>query len=176
MHHQAEQKEDLCIIRLSAIENITDIIDLCVYMFCRKSIFTPANIMFLFFFFFSLWNTLLFDHGFCSSPTNHKEKLVKRLIGLPGDFIHTHYDVIVVPEGHCWVEGDNLAFSLDSRSLGPVNNRSLIFCHWWSCIFIYGEIFCILHGHDDTYSSLRDILAVCAIDMLQVLSLCPLLI
>lgn len=55
------------------------------------------------------------------SPTNYKEKHVKRLIGLPGDCIYTpHYDVVVVPEGHCWVEGDNSALSLDSRSLGPI--------------------------------------------------------
>ncbi|KAF5747617.1 putative mitochondrial inner membrane protease subunit [Tripterygium wilfordii] len=58
-----------------------------------------------------------------SSPSNYKEKHIKRIIGLPGDWIGEapySYDAIKVPEGHCWVEGDNPAFSLDSRAYGPV--------------------------------------------------------
>ncbi|XP_044476204.1 mitochondrial inner membrane protease subunit 2-like [Mangifera indica] len=56
------------------------------------------------------------------SPWNHKEKHVKRIIGLPGDWIGTHssYDAVKVPDGHCWVEGDNLSSSMDSRSVGPI--------------------------------------------------------
>ncbi|XP_007026730.2 PREDICTED: mitochondrial inner membrane protease subunit 2 [Theobroma cacao] len=64
-----------------------------------------------------------FSHGdvvVFSSPYDHKEKHVKRIIGLPGDWVGTHYDVVKVPEGHCWVEGDNSASSMDSRSFGPV--------------------------------------------------------
>ncbi|XVE76536.1 hypothetical protein DITRI_Ditri12bG0181700 [Diplodiscus trichospermus] len=64
-----------------------------------------------------------FSHGdvvvFCS-PYNHKEKHVKRIVGLPGEWVGIHYDVVKVPEGHCWVEGDNSASSMDSRSFGPV--------------------------------------------------------
>lgn len=58
---------------------------------------------------------------FCS-PSNHREMHIKRITALPGDWISTphSYDPIVVPEGHCWVEGDNSVFSLDSRSFGPI--------------------------------------------------------
>nr|XP_027065979.1 mitochondrial inner membrane protease subunit 2-like isoform X1 [Coffea arabica]XP_027065980.1 mitochondrial inner membrane protease subunit 2-like isoform X1 [Coffea arabica] len=57
---------------------------------------------------------------FCS-PSNHREMHIKRITALPGDWISTphSYDAIVVPKGHCWVEGDNSVFSLDSRSFGP---------------------------------------------------------
>lgn len=56
------------------------------------------------------------------SPCNYKEKHVKRIIALPGDWVGTRqtYDVVKVPEGHCWVEGDNAECSMDSRSFGPI--------------------------------------------------------
>ncbi|XP_058099651.1 uncharacterized protein LOC131244003 [Magnolia sinica] len=66
-----------------------------------------------------------FTHGdvvVFRSPKNHKETLVKRLIAIPGDWIRIpeSYEILKIPEGHCWVEGDNSAFSMDSRSFGPI--------------------------------------------------------
>ncbi|KAL6653139.1 hypothetical protein ACP70R_012064 [Stipagrostis hirtigluma subsp. patula] len=56
------------------------------------------------------------------SPTDHRELMVKRLIALPGDWIQVpeKQEIRQIPEGHCWVEGDNAAASWDSRSFGPV--------------------------------------------------------
>jgi inner membrane protease subunit 1 len=67
----------------------------------------------------------------------------KRVIGMPGDFVSVvtpgrvneedlkaedtenkwasiREQVIQVPEGHCWVAGDNLEWSRDSRLYGPL--------------------------------------------------------
>ncbi|KAF4546218.1 Mitochondrial inner membrane protease [Lasiodiplodia theobromae] len=54
--------------------------------------------------------------------------VIKRVIGMPGDFVlrdtpHAEGSegmMIQVPEGHCWVTGDNLPVSRDSRLHGPV--------------------------------------------------------
>ncbi|TDZ59869.1 Mitochondrial inner membrane protease subunit 1 [Colletotrichum trifolii] len=51
---------------------------------------------------------------------------VKRVIGMPGDYVLVNSPdapgdmMIQVPKGHCWIVGDNLEFSRDSRHFGPV--------------------------------------------------------
>ncbi|KAG8073461.1 hypothetical protein GUJ93_ZPchr0006g41634 [Zizania palustris] len=73
-----------------------------------------------------------FSHGdvvIFKCPSDHKECFVKRLIALPGEWMQIpgSSEIIKIPKGHCWVEGDNAAVSLDSRSFGPVSYLSSIF-------------------------------------------------
>ncbi|VVA96932.1 unnamed protein product [Arabis nemorensis] len=55
-----------------------------------------------------------------SSPTQFGDRYIKRIVGMPGEWMSSSRDVIRIPEGHCWVEGDNKASSLDSRTFGPI--------------------------------------------------------
>ncbi|XP_015252780.1 mitochondrial inner membrane protease subunit 2 [Cyprinodon tularosa] len=58
------------------------------------------------------------------SPKNPKQKIIKRVIGLEGDFIRTlgyKNQYVRVPDGHFWIEGDHRGHSLDSNSFGPVS-------------------------------------------------------
>ncbi|KAK4886468.1 hypothetical protein RN001_002739 [Aquatica leii] len=62
-------------------------------------------------------------------PTNPKQYVCKRVIGLPGDRVKTTFDIShVVPRGHVWLEGDNKDNSSDSR----VHNNQLILLFWFS--------------------------------------------
>jgi len=53
-------------------------------------------------------------------------RMMKRVIGMPGDFVMRDTPgsgsnaMFQVPAGHCWVVGDNMSSSRDSRTLGPV--------------------------------------------------------
>ncbi|MCJ1232378.1 hypothetical protein MMC14_000330 [Varicellaria rhodocarpa] len=50
----------------------------------------------------------------------------KRVLGMPGDFVlrdtpGSGSDMMIqIPEGHCWVAGDNVPDSRDSRHYGPI--------------------------------------------------------
>jgi len=54
------------------------------------------------------------------------ERVVKRVLGLEGDYVmrdspeSSGNQIIQVPQGHCWLVGDNLPYSRDSRLFGPV--------------------------------------------------------
>ncbi|KAH7883768.1 LexA/Signal peptidase [Phlebopus sp. FC_14] len=62
------------------------------------------------------------------SPYDPNKFICKRVIGLPGDIVCVDptglaapsMEHVVVPKGHVWIAGDNLALSTDSRDYGPV--------------------------------------------------------
>ena len=58
-------------------------------------------------------------------PTRPGERGLKRVLGMPGDFVlrdtpMTTNMMMQIPTGHCWVVGDNLTWSHDSRMYGPI--------------------------------------------------------
>eukprot|EP00928_Gymnodinium_smaydae_P015188 TRINITY_DN15569_c0_g3_i1.p2 TRINITY_DN15569_c0_g3~~TRINITY_DN15569_c0_g3_i1.p2 ORF type:complete len:180 (-),score=32.50 TRINITY_DN15569_c0_g3_i1:106-645(-) len=46
--------------------------------------------------------------------------IAKRLIAKEGEVVEVDGKRATVPDGHCWVEGDNPEKSVDSRNFGPV--------------------------------------------------------
>ncbi len=59
----------------------------------------------------------------CRSPTDPHQNLIKRVVALEGETVETvgyKNRYVKVPEGHCWIEGDNKRKSLDSNTFGPV--------------------------------------------------------
>ncbi|QPH04020.1 hypothetical protein C2857_000619 [Epichloe festucae Fl1] len=60
-------------------------------------------------------------------PISANDNGVKRVVGMPGDYVSLgtpgekgEDQMIQVPEGHCWIAGDNLPASRDSRQFGPL--------------------------------------------------------
>ncbi|XP_016306538.1 mitochondrial inner membrane protease subunit 2-like isoform X1 [Sinocyclocheilus anshuiensis] len=62
------------------------------------------------------------------SPKDPRQKIIKRVIGIEGDFIKTlgyKNRYVRVPDGHLWIEGDHHGHSFDSNTFGPVS-RGLV--------------------------------------------------
>jgi len=56
------------------------------------------------------------------SPKNPAEYVIKRVVALENDIVRDPQGAtVVIPRGHCWVEGDNANRSVDSRKYGPVS-------------------------------------------------------
>lgn len=58
-------------------------------------------------------------------PMRRGYRAMKRVVAMPGDFVLRDTPgrgewMVQVPEGHCWVAGDNLEWSRDSRHFGPL--------------------------------------------------------
>ena len=61
-----------------------------------------------------------FDH-----PVRQGTTGIKRVVGMPGDLVlkntpETNDMMLMVPENHVWVAGDNLPWTRDSRHYGPL--------------------------------------------------------
>ncbi|CAG2182282.1 unnamed protein product, partial [Oppiella nova] len=58
------------------------------------------------------------------SPREPNQLIIKRVVALEGDTVVTRlrykHRSVVVPKGHCWVEGDNADKSMDSNTFGCV--------------------------------------------------------
>uniref|UniRef100_A0A0D9XUA0 Peptidase S26 domain-containing protein n=1 Tax=Leersia perrieri TaxID=77586 RepID=A0A0D9XUA0_9ORYZ len=62
------------------------------------------------------------------SPEDPRKPVVKRVLGMEGDAVTFLVDpgnsdesrTVVVPQGHVWVQGDNIYASRDSRHFGPI--------------------------------------------------------
>ncbi|KAI0884399.1 LexA/Signal peptidase [Annulohypoxylon maeteangense] len=61
-----------------------------------------------------------------SIPVDPGEQGVKRVMGMPGDYVLLNApgvgngNMIQIPKGHCYLTGDNLPWSRDSRDFGPL--------------------------------------------------------
>ncbi|KAL1507105.1 hypothetical protein AB1Y20_007961 [Prymnesium parvum] len=83
------------------------------------------------------------DVVICTSPTDPSQTVCKRVLGMPGDEVHVHPVPglprhaprgVRVPEGRCWLQGDNVYDSTDSRFYGPVPLalvQSVVFFRVW---------------------------------------------
>eukprot|EP00088_Acartia_fossae_P013247 TRINITY_DN16902_c1_g1_i1.p1 TRINITY_DN16902_c1_g1~~TRINITY_DN16902_c1_g1_i1.p1 ORF type:complete len:155 (+),score=8.08 TRINITY_DN16902_c1_g1_i1:34-498(+) len=70
------------------------------------------------------------------SPTQPKETICKRIVGLQGDRVPANYKgpELFVPAGQVWLEGDHKAVSRDSNTFGavPLNLvQGKLICRVW---------------------------------------------
>jgi len=69
----------------------------------------------------SVGDVISFEH-----PVRPGMRSIKRVIGMPGDVVCRDTPgkgqgwLVQVPEGCCWLVGDNMAASRDSRMFGPL--------------------------------------------------------
>ncbi|KAK7102948.1 mitochondrial inner membrane protease subunit 2-like [Littorina saxatilis] len=71
-------------------------------------------------------NALQFQRGeivSLVSPFNPSQRYIKRIVALEGDTVKTldKEKCVLVPTGHCWVEGDHHGRSVDSNVFGPIS-------------------------------------------------------
>jgi len=51
------------------------------------------------------------------------QKLIKRIVAREGDIVQPRdlsREMVTIPRGHCWIEGDNAERTMDSNDYGPV--------------------------------------------------------
>ncbi|RXN16653.1 transmembrane 60-like protein [Labeo rohita] len=76
------------------------------------------------------------SHSRSLSPKDPRQKIIKRVIGIEGDFIKTlgyKNRYVRVPDGHLWIEGDHHGHSFDSNTFGPLDGKIV----WnWFLIFL----------------------------------------
>uniref|UniRef100_A0A8D9ESN1 Mitochondrial inner membrane protease subunit 2 n=1 Tax=Cacopsylla melanoneura TaxID=428564 RepID=A0A8D9ESN1_9HEMI len=59
-----------------------------------------------------------------TSPKDPSQKIIKRVVAIEGDVVSTleyKSNIVKVPQGHIWVEGDHIGHSMDSNMFGPVS-------------------------------------------------------
>lgn len=94
-----------------------------------------------------------YDH-----PVRQGTHAIKRIVAMPGDFVlrdtpgKGHGDMVQMPPNHCWVAGDNLAWSRDSRHFGPLP-MGLIRGKVVGRIFPWGQRCLFTRGLEDFDSS-----------------------
>eukprot|EP01118_Nematostelium_gracile_P002269 TRINITY_DN12507_c0_g1_i1.p1 TRINITY_DN12507_c0_g1~~TRINITY_DN12507_c0_g1_i1.p1 ORF type:complete len:168 (+),score=20.53 TRINITY_DN12507_c0_g1_i1:101-604(+) len=61
--------------------------------------------------------------GIFWSPKEKNHVIIKRVVAKEGDRVipRDGREAVTIPKGHCWIEGDNEATSVDSNSYGPVS-------------------------------------------------------
>ncbi|ROT38898.1 LexA/Signal peptidase [Sodiomyces alkalinus F11] len=105
------------------------------------------------------------DLVFYDIPIFRRAQGVKRIMGLPGDYVlHGDPDtgsqvMIQVPQGHCWITGDNLESSRDSRVFGPLP-LALVRGKVLAKIWPPQEAHWIRNGLEDSKSSENDSVAL----------------
>ena len=76
----------------------------------------------------------------CISPLDPDRFIIKRVIALPQDQVSFNSQIIKIPKGTVWIEGDNLQDSRDSRDYGPVYQgliQGRLMCRLWPTFTLF---------------------------------------